>query len=95
MTEQAIIAACEALLLLKRLIGRPITVPDVKPLTRAFYALPGNGAGGSLHVVLDDGNREDSSVDFCIEYAEKAGDLAGAALGKVLRTMSRTQRGKV
>lgn len=47
---------------------------------------------GSLHVVLDDGNVEDDSVQFCIDYARKESDAEGERLGKILLTMTRGQR---
>jgi hypothetical protein len=75
--------------------GTKPTVPEVQPLVAAFYALPENGAGGSLHVVLDDGNVADGHVEGCIEYAEKRGDAIGAALGRLLMLCSKTQREKL
>lgn len=72
--------------------GTKPTTLEVAPLVRAFYAMPGNGAGGSLHVVLDDGNYADAFVDGCIEYATARGDDVGEQLARVLRLMSRTQR---
>lgn len=71
------------------------TVPEVLPLVRAYYAKDGNGAGGSLHVVLDDGNVEDHFVEFCMEEARKMGDVAGVALAELLLGMSKTQRRKL
>lgn len=71
------------------------TVPDVAPLVRAYYALPLNGAGGSLHIVLDDGNVSDGDVEFCVARAEERGDEDGAALARVLLRMSKTQRRKL
>lgn len=53
-------------------------------LIERYYEMPGNGAGGSLHVVLDDGNHERSSVEFCLNYAIKDGDKAGEALARAL-----------
>jgi hypothetical protein len=84
-------AECAALL---ANVAKP-NVPDVAPIVRAYYALPGNGAGGSLHIALDDGNVRDSDLDFCIERAEERGDEHGAALARVLRRMSKTQRLKL
>lgn len=71
------------------------TVPEVLPLAKAYYALPGNACGGSLHCVLDDGNVSDADVDFCIQSAVDSGDVEGERLGRLLRRMSRTQRGKI
>lgn len=71
------------------------TVPDVLPLVRAYYAKPGNEAGGSLHIVLDDGNVDDDCVEFCEKYATENGDEDGVALARILRRMSKTQRNKL
>lgn len=71
------------------------TVPEVLPIMRAYYAKPDNLAGGSLHIVLDDGNIETSSVEFCREYAHKNNDPDGVALAELLLKMSYTQRKKL
>lgn len=42
-------------------LNRP-TVPEVRAIIDAWYARPGNGAGGELHSELDDGNLEDSNL---------------------------------
>lgn len=57
--------------------------------------MPGNGAGGMLHVVLDDHNVEDHFVERSVEAAELAGDADAAALARVLLRMSKTQRLKL
>jgi len=71
------------------------TVPEIAPLVRALYRSRHGGAGCCLHVVLDDGNVEDSSVEFCILYATERGHEFCTALGRALRSMSRTQRLKL
>lgn len=71
------------------------TVSRVLRIVNLYYGKPGNESGGSLHTVLDDWNINDSSVDFCIAYADSAGDTDGAALARLLRKMSRTQRKKL
>ena len=71
------------------------TVPEVLPLVRAYYAKPGNNVGGSLHIVLEDGNVGDSHVEHCREWAEERDDVDGVALAKLLLRMSRTQRRKL
>lgn len=75
-------------------MSRP-TLPDVLDQFRAYYAAPGNGAWGSLHVVLDDGNVRDCFVTGCIEYAAQNGDVEGERLARLLLTMSQTQRRKL
>ena len=72
-----------------------ITVPEVIDLFKAYYARPGNGVWGSLHIVLDDGNLEDSSVEFCLKYAEEKGDTEGAELARILLKLSISQRKKI
>lgn len=69
------------------------TVPQVLPFVRAYYN--DHSVGGSLHIVLDDGNLEDGHIRFCIDSANERGDAAGAMLGRLLLEMTRTQRTKV
>lgn len=71
------------------------TIPEVLPMVRAYYAKPGNGVGGSLHVVLEDGNCERGDVEWCLAYAIAQADGDGAALARVLLKMSETQRRKL
>lgn len=82
-----------------RIIGRggKPTVTEVYPLVDHyhFHTDPNNCVGGSLHIVLDDGNVEDGNVDFCIKWASEQGDELGLLLACVLRLCSRTQRSKV
>jgi hypothetical protein len=68
------------------------TVPEVLPLVRAYYEKPGNSVGGNLHIVLEDGNVDDSHVRACLEWAQAAGDADAVALATLLLRMSRTQR---
>lgn len=74
--------------------GRP-TVPEVIEVVRDYYEKPGNGAGGTFHVVLDDGNIEDKFVKWCIEQAQSLGDSDGVAMGALLLLMTKTQRAKI
>lgn len=71
------------------------TIPEVLPMLKAYITKEGNSVGGSLHIVLDDGNIEDSNVEFCIKSASERGDAEGAELGFLLLTMSKTQRKKL
>jgi hypothetical protein len=74
---------------------RKPTIPEVIPLIREYYAKSGNGAGGSLHIVLEDGNLEDRNVDFCIDYARSRDDADGVLLAQMLRRMTRAQRSRI
>lgn len=71
------------------------TVPQVLPLALAYYAKPGNGVGGALHIVLDDGNLDNESINYCITFAIARGDVDAFNLGKLLLQMSATQRKKI
>lgn len=70
-------------------------MPEVQPLVDAYYAKPGNEAGGALHIVLDDHNVDDDSIRYCVDRARERGDLDGVRLGEKLLSMSKTQRLKV
>lgn len=50
---------------------------------------------GLLHIVLDDGNIEDSSVQFCLDYGTREGDVEGVELATILLGLSKTQRNKI
>jgi hypothetical protein len=74
-------------------MNRP-TVPDVVLLIRAFLAKPENGAGGNLHVVLEDSNLHLDHFRYCEQYAAMNGDEDGVALARTLAAMSWTGRRK-
>lgn len=48
-------------------------------------------AWGSLHIVLDDENIDDESVQWCQRYATQEGDSEGAELAAILLTLSKSQ----
>jgi len=52
-------------------------------------------AWGSLHVVLDDGNAETKFVQECADDADARGDVEGAALARILLTLTESQRLRV
>lgn len=57
-----------------------------------YYVQENNEAGGSLHIVLDDGNLEDVSIEYCIGYASRANDSEGVAIGNMLLGISLKDR---
>lgn len=61
----------------------------------AFYALPGNDCGGVLHIVTDDDNIETHHVQWCLDEASAAGDIAGRALALRLLAASFLMRRRV
>jgi hypothetical protein len=77
------------------LYGGDKPVPQLIEAAKAYYAMPNNGVGGSLHIVLDDENIEDGHINWCIDYAMANDDNEGVLLGKMLLGASYTQRRKL
>jgi len=71
------------------------TVPEVLPLVNQYYSHPKNGVGGNLHIVFEDGNIDDHSVEFCLEQAQEKKDKEGVVIANLLLQMSKTQRKKL
>ena len=72
--------------------GTKPNLPEIKPLVEAYYQLDGNGAGGELHVVLDDGNWEKC---FIREIYDRAKQDETKWLAAVLLMLSNSQLRKV
>lgn len=70
-----------------------LTVPEILPMVWALYA--SHSAGCCLHIVLDEGNIDDGSVQFCIDHAAEQGHDACKKLAELLLKMSKTQRRKL
>lgn len=79
--------ACRALVIQ----GAAPPLDRIQELVRAYYAIEGNEAGGSLHIVLDDGNKDRESVEFCVGYARENGDAAGEWLARAILLLSDSQ----
>src|SRR5689334_18313703 len=69
--------------------GTKPTLDVVRPLVDDFYALPGNGAGGALHCVLDDDNYERCHIQSTID---ENSDPTATLLARVLLLLSNSQR---
>lgn len=74
---------------------RKPTVDEVVEMAHAYYRLDGNGVGGSLHIVLDDGNIGRSHVTWCEGYACGARDEPGIQLAAALLRLTRKERAAV
>ena len=72
-----------------------LTVDAIMPQIWAYMDAPGNGVGGSLHIVLDDGNHDKRHIQWCIDYAEERKDAEGARIGRLLLGMTKTQLKKI
>lgn len=81
---------------MKRIDGvkRP-TVPELIPMVRKYYQKDGNSVGGNLHLVLEDKNVGDGNILFCINEAQKTGDVDGEQIAHLLLRMTKTQRLKL
>ena len=71
------------------------TLPEVIPQIDAYYRKPGNGAGGCLHIFLDDGNIRDQDIQFCLELAKSKKDTDAVIISEILMRMSKTQRSRL
>ncbi len=82
--------------------GERPTLGDVGLVTRFADYYEDNPAWGVLHTVLDDGNVDDESVRFCIDYAPPIHQTMieselerGRELARLLLRMTKTQRGRL
>lgn len=46
-------------------------IREICKLVEILYEDIGEGAGGMLHIVLDDGNIDDDDILWCIEYCNR------------------------
>lgn len=74
------------------LIRGDITPQSVSVSCWAYYRVKGNAAGGSLHIVLDDGNYSDAAIESCINWAMEVGDNFGFLLGKLILKLNKKER---
>ena len=68
---------------------------QVCDLVREFRAQPGNEVGGTLHIVLDDLNVDNGSVEYCLHTAIAAEDQPGVLIARLMLECSKTQRLKI
>jgi len=62
---------------------------------KLYYQLPGNEAGGNLHLVLSDGNCGDSAMWVCIKKCVEESDAMGLYIAAtMLFVMTEEQREK-
>ena len=66
-----------------------MTWRDLVPVIRSIYGR--HGAGCCWHIVLDDGNYERSSRDFCARYAQDANCVPCMKATPILQAASETQ----
>ena len=74
--------------------NRP-TVPEAAEALRAYYQRPRCDMGGIVHIIVEDGNTEQSHANWCLAQAEDHGDTEDIRIALMLASMSRTQRTKL
>lgn len=45
-------------------------------------------AGGTCHIILDDGNYKESDVEFCVIYSKEQGDYWGEKIAELLNGLT-------
>jgi len=79
--------------LVDRINNKGIWFDDFIKLCGDYYEK--EPVGGSLHIVLDDGNLKDCHIIWCEGYACGAEDDEGKDIASLMLNMSMTQRKKV
>jgi len=74
-------------------VTRPL-VPDVVPLVRAYYRNHGY-PNARMHVVIEDRNLDDRSIQWMLDRAIEHGDREAAQIALLLLKMSKAQRKRV
>jgi hypothetical protein len=72
-----------------------MTADELIDAKRAYYAKPGNSAGGLLHFILDDGNMEDEWLRQAVKRCRRMKDVDGQRIAEGLLTLSDGAREKV
>jgi hypothetical protein len=67
--------------------------PFIKTFITFYYSFPGNGAGGNLHIVLDDGNIETTHIVWCQNLCKQQKDSFGYFLAGLLLLFTERERG--
>jgi len=67
-------------------------VKEIMPLVWELYATDHGSVGGCLHIVLDDNNICDGSIEFCIDYAKREKCDQCLLIAEMLMKMSEDER---
>ena len=57
-----------------------------------YYNINGNKSGGNCHIVLDDLNVNNSSIDFCINVCNENNDFKGLEIMNIMKNFRKTAR---
>lgn len=61
-------------------------------MIREWYERDGNGAGGMLHCLLDDGNVDDESIALDRERVRESGDSLAIAIVDAIASLPEDER---
>lgn len=64
-------------------------------LIKKYYSREGNGAGGNLHIILDDGNMEDDWINYCKQECIKKKDKDGVIICNKLLKLSYKEKQEI
>ena len=70
-------------------------IEPVIKLAKEYLSKEGFSSGGSLHIVLSDGNIESSDLAFCAGFACANNDAEGNDIVDLMRLMTMRQREKL
>jgi len=65
---------------------------DIRRTIDRIYNTAAGGAGCCLHVVVEDGNYDDSAVEVCIRDAQATGHIMCQTVADFLRRLTRDER---
>lgn len=68
---------------------------EIKILIKNYRSKPGNEAGGCLHLVLSDGNVDNSALKVCEDCAIKEHDEDGYAIITKMKMLKISERQEV
>lgn len=71
------------------------TIIELIMKAKNYYFQEGNSVGGNLHIILNDGNIENSDIQYCLKLCKEKNDLLGIELSELLLKASKTQRKKL
>lgn len=69
--------------------------PIINDLINCYYEIDGNSAGGNLHIVLDDGNKDHDSIIFCKERCKSDNDQLGLLICNTLLEFTENELEKI
>jgi hypothetical protein len=54
-----------------------------------------DGAGGTCHIILEDGNYKDSHINMCLKYSKEQNDFWGETIATLLTNFTEEEREEI